>query len=326
MIFLDPYHPKIIRAREQHLEKLLPEVLNNINECPNEDLKLFLREKKVIEILIGLPDRLIDHHNDWLNQISNISVVEWRDYIVAKRIMSKNRTEDQSRLVQKYTTLISDLNSIFKYTGGFAKKSKSYSAYDLAKNLNVNTCIYCNRLYTKTVVKPSKVIRPEFDHWFPKSTYPLLALSFYNLIPSCHVCNSSVKSTTEMKLSEHLHPYVPEDINMRFSYRIESLNQYKFSIKRAPFSKEDNTIRAFKIEEIYESHIDEINDLIRLKKLYSIDYLVKLRSLLSNVDSNVSMKELYRLAFGVHYEEKNFIKRPLSKMKKDILKELGIVK
>ena len=129
-----------------------------------------------------------------------------------------------------------------------------------------------------------------------------------------------------MKLSEHLHPYVPEDINMRFSYRIESLNQYKFSIKRAPFSKEDNTIRAFKIEEIYESHIDEINDLIRLKKLYSIDYLVKLRSLLSNVDSNVSMKELYRLAFGVHYEEKNFIKRPLSKMKKDILKELGIVK
>ena len=34
MIFLDPYHPKIIRAREQHLEKLLPEVLNNINECP----------------------------------------------------------------------------------------------------------------------------------------------------------------------------------------------------------------------------------------------------------------------------------------------------
>ncbi|WCM41907.1 hypothetical protein MG290_13335 [Flavobacterium sp. CBA20B-1] len=36
--------------------------------------------------------------------------------------------------------------------------------------------------------------------------------------------------------------------------------------------------------------------------------------------------EVYRLAFGVHFQEAKFDRRPLSKMKKDILIELGIIK
>ena len=62
-----------------------------------------------------------------------------------------------------------------------------------------------------------------------------------------------------------------------------------------------------------------------LRKLYSIDYLLKLKSLLKSVDSNVSIEEIYRLAFGTHYNESNFSKRPLSKMKRDILEELGMI-
>ena len=40
-------------------------------------------------------------------------------------------------------------------------------------------------------------MRPQFDHWFPKKKYPLLAISFYNLIPCCTYCNSSVKGDIE---------------------------------------------------------------------------------------------------------------------------------
>ena len=36
--------------------------------------------------------------------------------------------------------------------------------------------------------------------------------------------------------------------------------------------------------------------------------------------------EIYRLAFGTHIDETKFDRRPLSKMKKDILEELGIIK
>ena len=64
---------------------------------------------------------------------------------------------------------------------------------------------------------------------------------------------------------------------------------------------------------------------MRLRRLYSVDYLLKLKKLLSENDNNVSMDELYRLAFGTHFSEDNFHKRPLSKMKKDILQELKVI-
>jgi hypothetical protein len=70
----------------------------------------------------------------------------------------------------------------------FSKKKKEYDAYDLAKSLNINTCLYCNinSIYTVINEENEKILRPEFDHFFDKATYPILSLSIYNLIPSCH--------------------------------------------------------------------------------------------------------------------------------------------
>lgn len=64
---------------------------------------------------------------------------------------------------------------------------KKYGIW-LADSLQVTVCPYCNRHYTFTVDSTWK-IRPQFDHFYPKSAYPYLALSFYNLIPCCPVCN-----------------------------------------------------------------------------------------------------------------------------------------
>lgn len=326
MIFLDPYNPKIVKAKEQHIEKLLPIVLKEVEALePLDPLKNFLNELRLKKILIDTPDALLKHHEDWLENIDGISYSEWEDYLTAKGKQNRYRSDVELGLMAKYKLVLEKIQSIFKYTGGFGIIRTKYSAYDLANALDIQTCVYCNRIYTKTVINPHKVTRPEFDHWYPKSTYPLLALSFYNLIPSCHICNSSVKSATVMNTTDFLHPYMPEEIDFKFSYRLESVNKYLFHIKRQFPSKEHNTIMAFKLEEIYETHRDEIHDLVRLRKLYSIDYLLKLRGLLRDVDNNVSIEELYRLAFGTNYDEKNFLKRPLSKMKRDILEELGMI-
>jgi len=325
MIFLDPYDPKIVDAKKQHVEKLLPIIIDKVNLLPNGDLKAFLNEYRIRKILSDLPNDLEKHHIDWLVAMQGISLPDWQSFLEAKTKQSRYRSPQEIAIILTFEPFIAQLKSILKYDGGFARKTSPYSTYNLAERLNISTCVYCNRIYTKTVTNPSKITRPEFDHWFPKSTYPLLALSFYNLIPSCHVCNSSVKGTKEMKLVDYLHPYMPEDIDYKFSYWIKGSNKYLIQIKRPVPSKENNTIEAFKIEKIYKTHRDEINDLVRLRRLYSVDYLLKLKNLLSSVDSNVSMEELYRLAFGTHYDEKNFLKRPLSKMKRDILEELGMI-
>ena len=87
--------------------------------------------------------------------------------------------------------------------------------------------------------------------------------------------------------------------------------------------KGNNTIEAFKIKEIYETHEEEIDDLRRIRDIYSESYLQNLSKLYKGI---ISEEEIYRLAFGVYLKETEFDKRPLSKMKRDILIELGIIK
>jgi hypothetical protein len=99
------------------------------------------------------------------------------------------------------------LKGVFDYRRFTNTYATYYCGYDLARALKVNTCPYCNRNYTVTVGQLKRVTRPDFDHFFPKGAYPLLALSFYNLIPSCLVCNRSVKNQKSIVYGKFLHPY-----------------------------------------------------------------------------------------------------------------------
>ena len=215
------------------------------------------------------------------------------------------------------------IRKIFDYNNWLS--NDKYNAYDLAKKLDIPTCPYCNRMYTKTVMGKAgeKIIRPEFDHWFSKNQYPLLALSFYNLIPSCHICNSNIKGKTEFKLDSHFHPYNPSsNLKATFSYNHKSYDDYKIKINtKDDFSRD--SVEAFQLENIYQAHEDEVKDLIKIRQAYSDKYIEILNDSLKGV--NLSKEEVYRLAFGVHYEEDKFDRRPLSKLKKDILTELGII-
>ncbi len=88
---------------------------------------------------------------------------------------------------------------IFRY--GALNYKKSYqtenTAYWLQRQLRVKVCPYCNRMYTTTLFGENK-IRPDFDHFYPKSKYPYLAVSLFNLIPSCSMCNTKKGNTAEV--------------------------------------------------------------------------------------------------------------------------------
>lgn len=180
--------------------------------------------------------------------------------------------------------------------------------------------MYCNRLYTSTVISNKKalVIRPTLDHWFPQGQYPILALSFYNLIPSCSPCNSSIKHASNFKLTKNIHPYV--DSNVTGNYTLQSTYDKSLRSFKIKVISKDNKIRTtleeMKIAEIYEHHQSELNDLDLLQKKYNKSYLKDLNRLLG---TSLSEKDVYRIMFGVEYEDENFYKRPLSKLKKDIL-------
>lgn len=227
------------------------------------------------------------------------------------------------------------LEIIFHYDGVFnAHKDVSYW---LAKLIQRNTCTYCNRQYVFTVERPviksnkDYIAKPVFDHWFAKSDYPLLSLSIHNLIPSCTVCNSSVKGTTKMSINNHIHPYIPEPNEADFTFRatktISTQPEWELKIDRKAGSRIDNTIKDFALDEIYALHAPlEAKDIMDFHDAYPDDYLKTLFSILNEDNKwHLTQAEVYRILFGTELDSDKFLDRPFSKLKHDLLKQIGVI-
>ncbi|CAL2087248.1 hypothetical protein [Tenacibaculum sp. 190524A05c] len=293
-------------------------------------IQRYLTRERIDEIIRAKPDFLWNVLERFYLSATHFRLSEFNDYINFLSIKESDRTIPQKRLISRFKKLNIKLLKVFSYST-FIKKEKKYNAYILSSKLDKNTCTYCNRNYTNTVVSENgeKIIRPQFDHWYPKKKLSLLALSFYNLIPSCSTCNTSIKGDQIFKIGVYIHPYLDKINNkdFKFSYRYSSKTKSGFAIKLL-YPNNDHvvrrTMRSYKIEEVYNAHTEELKELLKIKQAYSERYLSILSSNTYN-GLNISQEELYRLAFGVYYDEKDFSKRPFSKMKKDILKELNII-
>ncbi|CCH01377.1 hypothetical protein FAES_3369 [Fibrella aestuarina BUZ 2] len=308
MLHLPANSLKIMKAKRSFHKGMFDFILkridkiDNIRNINNEIMKTIfsnLINDNIDDILIGTPDKLIE---------------------VNKQL---------APFVTFYPDLRIGIEYVFNYDLFITKAKNRYDAYDLAESLDINTCTYCNRNYTSTVITEGgeKLVRPQFDHYFDKGTNPLLAVSFYNLIPCCSICNSSIKGTAKFNLDDHLHPYFDNkisDIRFTYEYSNSSKSGLKIKIITQNPSKEKNTVEAFALEQIYNSHIGELLNLIKTRQYFSDRYLSILTSnLLRGV--HISREDLYGIIFGAEYDSINFINRPFSKFKYDILKELGII-
>ena len=235
---------------------------------------------------------------------------------------------------------------------------KSYSRIDstLRKKIidlkNVSVCPYCNRNYISSTYKflqcnncnqellvidgtekecPSckqdingqtKVVNTaQLDHFFPKDSYPLFAVSFYNLIPSCYGCNH-VKSNKDLEYSPYDTSFSFDDV--KFTYIPKSADEIE--IKIISYDSDFKIgIGDLGIEELYQSHIDVVNELIWKKEVYTDSYRDGLSKILNQTNLELSETELNRFITGHYTDKENYGKRPLSKMVADISKEIGLI-
>jgi len=199
-----------------------------------------------------------------------------------------------------------------------------YSAYEFVNILDLKTCPYCNRNYTFIVDEESGKLRPEIDHFYPKSIYPFLAMSFYNLIPSCSICNHTKSS----KIKENLiNPYDIKDDDFKFTYKptdisfsqIES-KKYNMDSFEIEFKKKNENIDIFKLDELYKQHKDIVVDLLMKKAYYPKSYIEELEK-----SFGFTKDEIYRYLLNNYKKEEDLHKRPLSKLIKDISEELDLI-
>ena len=127
--------------------------------------------------------------------------------------------------LQKIINSLSDYdlskNDSIKLLFDYSSYQKQQFAPYFEKYLNPRTCYYCNidyiNVYEKKEIKKDgkeKVVfsnKFTLDHFIDKGRYPYLALSIFNLIPSCSVCNSKIKGAIpfygDVEL-EHTNPYL----------------------------------------------------------------------------------------------------------------------
>lgn len=241
----------------------------------------------------------------------------------------------QKNLPKKYRKRLRTLVCIFDYDGAIGNsKSKSYW---LAEHIGRNSCTYCNRQYTFTVSgknNDERITRPAFDHWFPKSRFPLLSLNLYNLIPCCAVCNSGAKGDRVFQLTKFVHPYEQKDDDPKFKFvpAIADKNKGEWTVvldrDKVAHPEVDNTIKAFELDGIYNMHGPlEVKEMMEFAQAYSNTYLLQIYNQMKKDFGAVafSQEDVYRILFGTESVPAKFLDRPLSKMKHDILEYLGII-
>lgn len=248
----------------------------------------------------------------------------------------------------------SDLTTAFPDSKSWAKIRNylfNYNRYRsildnyLAKKLNVIVCPYCNRNYISYVpqngdeTSKEREVGPTYDHFFHKKKYKYLTLSFYNLVPSCYVCNSNLKGEVDFDYSTHLSPYEDgfgEDAFFNFEFasdlndskiRFEPFIDYKAEIDIdkskqisgiLPKEKNDHSgnVHVFKLQEIYKYHNDVLEDIHMNFDRNSKYYLGSIKDQIKKM--GVSEAEFFRFHFKNYFDESDFNKRPLSKLTKDI--------
>jgi len=204
---------------------------------------------------------------------------------------------------------------------------------DIFEKLNIRTCPYCNRQYTftlKPVQKGDPNTSPEFDHFYPKSEYPTLAICFYNLVPSCHCCNHG-KSTSQLNIN----PYF-DDFKGAFYLCKASDDQTPLNMKEAKDIKREQDVHI-----AYDGRHEELEDVERLglDKLYGMhqDYVMEIIDKVNAYNSAVNQGlvdsfqgvfhnqgEVINFVWGKHLELAEQEKRPLSKFTRDLLEQMKV--
>lgn len=218
------------------------------------------------------------------------------------------------------------LDFVFRYES-FSQRAQ---AFRLLKDMDVNVCPYCNRIYTVTLTKNGHKSRPQFDHYMSKSKYPYFAVSLLNLIPCCGLCNQA-KSDKEDQI---LYPYF-EEMGTDVLFRTKAENgltyltgcpsaQDEFSIsleKKEGTAQElrekvENSDEVFHLTELYNEHKDYVLYLYRKRYMFSDEYLQMICDTFPEMAGRFD--ELKGLLYLMDLEKEQWGRRPLAKLTHDI--------
>jgi hypothetical protein len=212
---------------------------------------------------------------------------------------------------------------------GYNKGMDMNYKFNFIDKIGLRSCPYCNRSYIYTLNK-SKELKPEIDHFYPKDKYPFLAVSFFNLIPSCPTCNGlSAKSNIDSYSVRLKNPYLIKDDDFKFDIHIKNisinnpLSNIDLNSVSVYFRKRIKShLKTFGLELLYKEHRDIAIELYYKSKL---EYSKKYREYIKSYGIKFSDDEINRFILGNYSKIVDYHKRPLSKFMKEIAEKFGLM-
>ena len=256
------------------------------------------------------------------------SIYKMRELILAHPSKHKQIINDVDTYIKTHKPLGLNVNEFkthlqhFFISNGFDKLDK----HALIDAIGLRTCPYCNRGYIYRISRGQ--INPVLDHFYPKSIYPILGASLYNLIPCCHTCNGfGAKGKKDVMKSNPNYqiysPYLIKHDTLRFNYKLKSPEYYtgkgvEVLIEDTDSSTANAYEHVFKLKSLYKHHADIVGEILYRKKYLYTDSM--LESLEKIVGRTLSTRDIEIFIVGNYITEENYHKRPLAKLSAEIIK------
>lgn len=340
------YHHDIDRLVDEHYNRICKKLSRPIN-------KRYYHADSVYEILkqkvnkyngtnnLDLFEYLFNNHDKIIKGkvtdlevfISDVEKIKIKNSIILREL-------DPQDNKFKPNDVYKDIVESFNYSA----YSKSDKPYMLLEDLGVNVCPYCNRQFVNTFISEDGKTRATLDHFYSKSEYPYLALSFYNLIPSCYSCNSSLKGRIPFTFNNNVNPYhssfeniVCFTINYKKTgnsekYIAEFYNHPNFMNiefknlvhkSRNDYKRVTRNIKTFKLQELYNLHKDMVIRIIQQDVIYDkAGYAKTIKNKYPKIFNDED--EVLKTLVGHNNNHLDFNKSPFSRLLRDISNELGL--
>ena len=216
------------------------------------------------------------------------------------------------------------IKNIF-HNAGYGNINKA----EFIRNNGINTCPYCNRNY---IYSASNKVKPQIDHFFPTSLYPLFAVSFYNLIPACEPCNGLYgKNNQDSHKLRLVSPYEIKPSDYNFTYKVINISiinpvvgksEIELILNGSP--RVAGNTEVFNLDKFYPFHSDHILELIIKQR---VRYSEKYKQYLNSYEGlKFSNSEIDTMILGNVADEKHQHKRSLAKLYQDIGLELKLIR
>ena len=342
-------------------KKVIKDIKSIISNIENEKYKKYLEEEILKE------EEKIRNYNIEKCENKNAYDFKFKNKKDIKNYLEIFRT---IFIIKKENTIKKKIKEIFDYTSFRSNKIEInvrinekdikyvWNRHQLITMMGVSVCPYCNRQFI-SIYKDDKArdikTTADLDHFYSQDEYPFLALSLYNFVPSCQICNLRFKNAQNFYSNKHIYPYEEEfgkeakfktsfytnedeerKENMEklsqedrydLSYLLGNSDNFKIVIKpENPESEKgrkiQNSIDTFYIEDLYNCHKDYVRELIKKAVIYNESRINELYTQYPELFR--SREEVLQLVVSNYINDDDLGKRPLAKLTKDICEELGL--